>query len=116
MLHPLLRVSSPHSFPNFSQEIARRGGCPEDVWAPTLSLLRPSEGNPSDEQITAEADETIELFGMNKGEHGLDGGSADVELEDILARIADPGEDDQKDGDASQDLSDGMAEEEGSSA
>lgn len=86
------------------------------MWAPTLSLLQPSEGNPSDEQITAEADETIELLGMNKGEDGLDGGSDHEDLEEILARIADTSEDDHADGDANHDVSEGTIGEEGSSA
>lgn len=39
-----------------------KGGCPPEAWARTLSRLLPPEGNPSDEELGAEVNETLRLL------------------------------------------------------
>lgn len=38
-----------------------RGGCPE-AWARTLSRLLPPEGTPSEEELEAEVDATLDML------------------------------------------------------
>ncbi|CAN0189870.1 unnamed protein product, partial [Laminaria digitata] len=48
--------------PEWITEIVDRGGCPPEAWAQTLSRLLPPEGTPSEEDLEAEVDATIEML------------------------------------------------------
>eukprot|EP00903_Cladosiphon_okamuranus_P015357 g14183.t1 len=68
---PLARYYLP---PEWLTEIADRAGCPQDLWARTLSRLCPTEGTPSEDELGAEVDETVAaLMAPDEGEGPLQG-------------------------------------------
>lgn len=44
------------------QEIVDRSGCPPEAWAKTLSRLLPPGGTPSEAELEAEVDKTLDLL------------------------------------------------------
>lgn len=61
-----------------------RGGCPPKAWARTLSRLLPPDGNPSEEELEAEADDTIAMLMDTDDPEEGDNEGADGPAEDYL--------------------------------